>query len=142
MSNRPGSWPAGLKHTRQREQVRDILLAADRPLRAADIYEQWRTAGNQVSLSTIYRILEAFEKAGTVERSMMPGDETAFYKWREADGEHRHYATCLICHRQIPLEGCPIGEMKLPTETPGFTITGHRIELFGYCEECGRKQNL
>jgi len=124
------SWPKGLKRTHQREEVLQCLDAADRPLTAAELKEHCE----KTNLSTVYRILESFERVNMVEKSFLPDSDTAYYK-RTANC-HTHYATCLICHRQIPLEGCPVELLRLADQTPGFTITGHKLELYGYCSKC------
>ncbi len=133
-------WPEGLKHTRQREEVFALLQSADRPMRALDIYESLRGSGC-ASMSTVYRVLDAFEKAAQVEKFYLPDDDNAYYKKKEQ--VHCHYATCLICHRQIPLKGCPVTAVELTEELPDeeFTVVGHRLEIYGYCRECRKKLN-
>lgn len=131
-------WPKGLKRTRQRELVCDLLSKSDRPLRAIDIFETLRST-ECISMSTVYRILDAFEKVNFVDKLYIPEDDNAFYKLHSAG--HHHYATCLMCHRQIPLDGCPVENLKLNEELPNFTITGHRLEIYGYCRDCLQKLN-
>ena len=127
-------WPNGLKHTRQREEVLYALSQSESPLSAAEL----KTQCQGTNLATIYRILETLEQYGLAEKVYLPDSDTAYFK-RSAT-EHTHFATCLGCHRQIPLKGCPVDTLKLSEEASGFTVTGHRIELFGYCEECMRKR--
>jgi len=127
-------FPEGLKHTKAREEVMRLLQAAEEPLSAADLYRRMK----DTSLSTIYRILAVYEEKHLVETLVLPEEETTLYKW--STGEHRHYATCLGCHKQIALSGCPVAELKLMESTPEFTITAHRLELFGYCKDCMKKR--
>ena len=131
-------WPKDLKHTRQREKVWNLLEQVNRPLRAIDIFEEVRV-DECIIISTVYRILDAFEEHGMVEKIRFPEDDTAFYKIRT--DEHRHYATCLLCHRQIPLDGCPVERLELKQDLKEFTITGHRLEIYGYCADCRKKLN-
>ena len=88
-------WPKDLKHTRQREKVWNLLEQVNRPLRAIDIFEEVRV-DECISISTVYRILDAFEEHGMVEKIRFPEDDTAFYKIRT--DEHRHYATLSLIH--------------------------------------------
>lgn len=125
-------WPEGLKHTRQREEVCNVLLSADTPLSAGDIYDRIDKSC-RIPISTIYRILEAFETGSLVEKTSIPGTETAFYKL--CSEQHQHFATCLLCHRQIPLKGCPVAQLEIPA-SDDFIVTGHKVELYGYCKEC------
>ena len=51
-------------------------------------------------------------------------------------GEHPHYAVCLECHKRIPLPSCPFAHVHLEQDTGDFTVTGHKLELYGYCKKC------
>ena len=134
------NWPVGMKHTKQREEVYEVLLRAEYPVSAADIFAELSRKSVRpcrTNLSTVYRVLDAFEQHEVVERTAMPGEDTAYYKL--AAGTHTHYATCLGCHKQFPLSGCPVAELKLTAGDDDFIITGHRIEIFGYCKDCNAK---
>jgi Fe2+ or Zn2+ uptake regulation protein len=42
----------------------------------------------------------------------------------------------------IPVEGCPLEEYeKLLHNQMGFDITGHKFEIYGYCQKCQRTRN-
>ncbi len=135
--------PKGIKWTKQRKDVYEVLLEAKEPLSAVQIYnhiEKTDTSGNY-AVSTIYRILTAFEEKGMVTKSNWMGDGTLVYELNK--GEHTHYAVCLSCHKRIPLHACPFEHMHLHTEEEhheleddGFTVTGHKLELYGYCKTC------
>ena len=124
-------WPGGLKRTRPRELVYAVLSRAQGPL---DVQEIYRRTGQDLAMSTVYRALAAFEARGLVTKTTVMGEGTALYALRRAD--HAHYAYCLRCHRQIPLKGCPLAEKDLAAEAEGFQVTGHRLELYGYCARC------
>ena len=71
-------YPQGIKWTRQRKDVYDVLLQATEPLSAVQIYnliEKTADSGNY-AVSTIYRILTAFEEKGMVEKSNWMGEGT------------------------------------------------------------------
>lgn len=123
------SWPKGMKHTKQREDVYGVLLNANGPLTAVDIYR--RVPG--YALSTVYRTLLAFEECNMVTKSSLLGEDTAVYELN--CGAHRHYAVCLQCRERIPLKSCPFDDMDIQMQE-GFTVTGHKIEIYGYCRKC------
>lgn len=129
-------YPQGIKWTKQRKSVYDVLAKAQEPLNAVQIYNmvEQKDVGNTYALSTIYRIMAAFEEKGIVEKTTWMGDDTVFYELRK--NEHTHYAMCLDCHKRIPLEHCPFAHLHLEDETVDFTITGHKLELYGYCKDC------
>ncbi len=127
-------WPAGIKKTKQREQVYNVLANTTEPVSATDIFRQMP----EYALSTIYRILSAFEEHNMVVRSNLPGDETAVYELNR--GNHTHYAMCLGCHELVPLKHCPFEHVDLQTQEDDFEITGHKIELYGYCRKCKKHE--
>ena len=131
-------WPAGFKRTKQRQQVYEVLARAEKPLDAQEIYRRMAQETGGLAVSTVYRILAAFAEQGLVTRTTIMGDDTALYSLRH-DG-HAHYAFCLRCHRQIPLKHCPLEYLPLQEEADGFTVTDHRLELYGYCRDCREKK--
>ena len=131
-------YPQGLKWTKQRKSVYKVLWDAEEPLNVTQIYHLVgkEAAGEEYAPSTIYRILSAFEEKGLVEKSTWMGDGTVVYALNR--GGHTHYALCLECHKRIPLQRCPFSHIHLEKEAVDFTITGHKLEIYGYCKECQR----
>lgn len=134
-------YPEGLKWTKQRKDVYRVLWEAEAPLTAIQIYNRIEgEEGGEYAVSTIYRILAAFEEKGLVEKAawmgegMEKGHSTAAYELKR--GGHTHYAVCLECHRRIPLKNCPFSRIRLEKEAGDFTVTEHKLELYGYCKEC------
>lgn len=129
-------YPKGIKWTKQRRDVYHVLLAADEPLSAVQIYNLIPVNNREegYAVSTIYRILAAFEEKGFVEKSAFMGDGTVTYEWNK--GGHTHYAVCLNCHKKIALRACPFEHLHLDTDMGDFMVTGHKLELYGYCKEC------
>lgn len=134
-------YPAGLKWTRQRKCVYKVLWEATEPLNAHQIYSQAAeySEGEDYAVSTIYRILAAFEENGLVEKTTFMGDGTVVYELKRQG--HTHYAVCLECRRRIPLEKCPFAHVHLEKEAGDFTITAHKLELYGYCKDCKEAEN-
>lgn len=132
-------YPQGIKWTRQRKNVYAVLQEATEPLTAVQIYHlsEKLAEGGEYALSTIYRILAAFEEKGLVSKTAWMGDGTVVYELDR--GEHTHYAVCLECHKRIALQSCPFAHIHLDRETDGFTVTGHKLELYGYCRDCRKE---
>ena len=129
-------YPAGIKWTRQRKSVYEVLKAAEEPFSAVQIYQHILQQERDVSyaVSTVYRILGIFEEKGMVIRENRIDDGSAVYELNH--GGHTHYAVCLECHKRIPLKSCPFAHMHLGGEAEDFTVTGHKLELYGYCKDC------
>lgn len=133
-------YPEGLKWTRQRKRVYDVLMAHKEPLSAVQIYNLVEKDNEETyAISTIYRILAAFEEQELVEKSSFMDDGQVVYALNR--GGHTHYAVCLDCHKRIPLENCPFAHLHIEQETEDFVVTGHKLELYGYCKECKTAKN-
>ncbi len=132
-------YPQGIKWTKQRKKVYELLNEATEPMSAVQIYNSvGQTDKGSYALSTIYRIMTTFEERGLVNKTTWMGDDTVVYELNR--GGHKHYAVCLECHKRIPLEHCPFAHIHLEKETGDFTITGHKLELYGYCKECKARE--
>ncbi len=132
-------YPQGIKWTKQRKEVYGVLWQTTEPLSAVQIYNRMeQSEEGMYAVSTIYRILAAFEEKNIVNKSTWMGDGTVVYELNR--GEHTHYAVCLECHKRIALPQCPFTHMHLEQETEEFTVTGHKLELYGYCKDCKEMQ--
>ncbi len=129
-------WPSGIKRTRQREDVFRVLTQAEGPMTAMEIYQKVieHTKNSGYAISTIYRSLAVFEENDLLEKTTLMGEDMAVYEWKRE--QHKHYAICLSCRRKLPLPECPMEQMHIHSGPEDFTITGHKLELYGYCKEC------
>jgi Fur family ferric uptake transcriptional regulator len=127
----------GIKKTKQRLALLEILEAAPVPLTASQIHALYQQKDNDAWLSTTYRTLDMFTESGIVNR-LIPMDSTnAQYELNRH--EHKHYAVCSGCHKRLDLESCPLKDAELDTKKGVFHVTGHRLEVYGYCEDCYKK---
>lgn len=129
-------FPENMKKTKQREEIFRIISEASQPMSAADIYQCLLKTGEKTSLaiSTVYRVLAVFEEKGYVIKSTLMDGDIAYYEWNQ--GEHKHYAVCLKCHKRIPLKSCPFEHGDIRPIEEDFSITSHKLELYGFCKEC------
>lgn len=143
-------YPAKIKWTKQRKDVYKVLTQACEPLSAQQLYIRVceQAGGETYALSTIYRILATFEEKGLVNSTTWLGEDTVVYELER--GDHTHYAVCLECHTRIPLHSCPftIGHFghrhgdEDTEELENFTVTGHKVELYGYCGNCRKNHEM
>lgn len=129
----------GLKHTKHRQLVLQLLLVRSGVLTAEEIYSSLMAQGADINFSTVYRILESFTQKGVTEKSYL-ADARKYGFVLHALG-HRHRLICLGCHRVVEVEHCPIAdfEEQLAGNTD-FAIVGHNLEWYGYCADCRKEQ--
>lgn len=138
MDDKQQKWPEGLKKTKTRMAVISVLEQAEKPLSAMDIFSKIEGSGNNIWLSTIYRILELFVKKGIVNKLSVMNSEMAVYELNRF--KHKHYAVCMSCHKIIPIDNCPMEKFVPQIEDDDFRVMGHNLEIYGICKDCARKR--
>ncbi len=125
----------GLRGTKPRLSVLEVLEGSAAPLAVEEIYLALRERGVSANLSTVYRILEALCEKNLAAKLTIPGDPRTFFEYSRA--AHRHYLICLDCRRIVPLERCPLAgyEAQLARET-GYSVSGHKLVVYGRCPDC------
>jgi Fe2+ or Zn2+ uptake regulation protein len=130
--------PKDLKKTKPRQAIFNALEKADFPQNAFEIFSAVRENGEDISLSTVYRTLDVLTRKGVVSKTTFPGSETAVYELIQK--QHKHYALCMGCHQVTLMENCPMEAFQPLLKEKGFQITGHKIELYGYCHACAKRE--
>lgn len=130
---------AQIKQTKPRRQVLAVLEMAEQPLSAVEIQSRAEKAGDKVWLSTIYRVLDLFVERDIAIKSTLLDQDMAVYGLNRYD--HKHYAVCVGCHKIIAMGNCPMADFDPMLKDSQFRVIGHKIEIYGYCNDCQEKQN-
>lgn len=125
----------GIKNTKQRNIVLDVLKNEKKAISAEDIFIQSKKIDDNLSFSTIYRCLNTFiekdiaQKYSTIDENI--------YVYAINQHEHEHYLKCLKCNQEIEIEACPIKTFEDYLEkNTGYEVSGHKLEIYGYCPKC------
>ena len=124
-------YPTSLKKTKARVAVYGLLEKENQPLSPKEI--QSRLNDKDIWLSTIYRVLQQFEKTKTIVRSSSIDPPQSLYELDRH--EHKHYAVCLRCHQRFALGDCPLMD-EVHVDAKGFQVLEHRVEVLGLCAKC------
>lgn len=123
-----------MKNTKQRILIIDILQKAKKPLSANDILIRAVKKQPNIALTTIYRNLEMLYESDLITRYRIDEKEYCYELKKE---EHTHYLICKNCKKKVDLPECPLKELEQSiSNTTGFKITSHNLELEGYCDKC------
>ena len=88
---------AGLKVTLPRMKILDILEGSGvRHQSAEDVYKVLLEMGEDIGLTTVYRVLTQFESAGLVKRHHFEGGHSVF---ELNQGDHHDHILCVKCGR-------------------------------------------
>ena len=124
--------------THQRDAVAEIVFFADSHLSVSDIERALRARGIQVGKATIYRTLSLLRDAGVVEEHEF-GEGFKRYEPIAAQSHHEHLI-CLGCGRVVEFSSERLDRMKsLIADEHGFRHHHHRLEIYGYCRDCQRR---
>ncbi|MFH1037762.1 MAG: transcriptional repressor [PVC group bacterium] len=127
----------GLKLTHQRLEIyRELMAAKDHPS-AEDVFQRVRPRIPTVSLDTVYRTLDMFERIGVVAKVEVLDDRSRF----DPNREPHHHLVCTVC-RKVDDFPCPaVDSISPPPQAEIWgKIAGRHLELRGICNECLSKQ--
>jgi len=128
----------GLKNTKRRTAILEILEKQTQPVTAEQIYIELNKLEISISLSTVYRELDSLVFNRLAVKVKINESNKALYEYNRMI--HKHYLVCLGCKKMISIDVCPLKayEKKLEEQTH-FAITDHKLNLYGYCPECQAK---
>lgn len=125
----------GLKKTKNRILIYEMLEKKDYPITAEELYDSFDK--KEVDLSTIYRTLKSFLDVGIVKKEVNENKENVFLLIRN---EENHILVCTSCHKRVKLEGCPYHKVNEEIEKKtGFVVQDQNVEIYGICPDCQKK---
>ena len=129
---------AGLKVTHPRVTILSILENShQRHLSAEDVYKELLTAGEEIGLATVYRVLTQFEGAGLVVRHHFEGGQSVFELNR---GGHHDHLVCVKCGKVVEFVEDVIEErQRAIADQHGFSMEDHSLVIYGICPGCRSK---
>ncbi len=118
--------------TEPRKAMLATLVREPKPLSAEEIHKH--IAATKADLVTVYRSLEAFEKAGIVQKFNLESGKSLYELVEE--NHHYHHIICRKCHRAEKLDFCEISKLEELAKHLGYSDINHVLELYGLCEDC------
>jgi len=129
----------GMLYSKQREQILDIFLKAEKHPTVNDLYELVRKKNPKIGLATVYRTMEVICDAG-LARKLDFGDGTKHYEHKYKH-QHHHHLVCLKCGKIIEITSGKIEAIQRQlAKKHGFTISRDTMKIFGVCKTCKRKE--
>ena len=127
----------GLRMTRQRRVIAEVLQVAGEHLDAAEVLRRARKRLPGLHLATIYRALESLKKLGIIdELDLMHVNGTGHYYEARTNKDHMHF-TCQRCGGVLEIQTPLFERLKRQIEGHhGLAIRVARLELGGLCGNC------
>ena len=121
-----------MKHSRQREAIKEYLRNSHDHPSADMVYMNIRQEFPNISLGTVYRNLGLLARSGQITHVKVPSADR--YDLRL---DKHYHLFCTRCGRvfDAPVPYREIFDAQVEEET-GFEITRHRMIFEGVCPEC------
>jgi Fur family ferric uptake transcriptional regulator len=134
---RLASWIAsrGLKATRQREVIVDAFFAQAGHLSVEDLLHKAKERDPTIGAATVYRTMKILTDAGLASARHFEGGQTRYEA--ALDRHHHDHLICTSCGNIIEFENERIEVLQESVaDEHGFTVTHHKLELYGLCKAC------
>ncbi len=126
---------AGVRLTKLRWAILELLLLAEGPVKAYDIIEKMREQGERLTPATVYRVLDFLLQYGLAHRI------NALNAFVPCTGKHSEQAllmfVCSKCQQTEELDDPVLCQsIKNRLEELGMSLHDSRIEIQGECKKC------
>ncbi|MDX2267001.1 MAG: transcriptional repressor [Bryobacter sp.] len=127
----------GVRMTKQRQVLLDLIDRSGQHLDAETLYNLARAQDSKLNRVTVYRTLKMLKESGLVdELDLLHKDGDQHYYETKMKREHAH-VICLGCGKVEEYFGEPLAKLRKEIEeTFGFQIAIQRTEVGGYCAHC------
>jgi len=129
----------GLKHSEKRTAIVKFFLKKDLHLSVDELYREIKETNPEIGYSTVYRTLKLLVDARlATERKF--GDKSARFEPIHPE-EHHDHLICIKCGRIIEFTNDQIEKLQQQVGRKyNFRIIRHKLELYGYCDKCRKKE--
>ena len=128
----------GLRNTKQREVLTDIFFSYEGHFSHDDLLALAREKDPGIGYATVYRTLKLLAELGLASELHFDDGHTRF---EASDGEHHDHLICIQCAKIVEFEMDEIERLQEQVaKDHGFKLIHHRMELYGICPSCSKKE--
>ena len=125
----------GLKSTKGRNLILEILAKLKQPVTVDQLFLELIKKDVSINISTVYRILETLVSRELIIKTNISGENRTFFELNRM--EHGHHFICITCKQMFWIDDCPLENYcELLQDRNGFLVTGHKLQVYGYCLNC------
>lgn len=127
----------GIKVTKSRLAILEILINNEDAVTVDYIYELCIKNGITIDLSTVYRTMDILENKDIIDKINL-GEGKYNYKLKK--DVHKHTLECYLCHKEVQIE-CPMVQIEqIIKNKTGFTLMEHELKIKGICDACKKQK--
>lgn len=128
----------GVRITPQRHAILEYLIKSMSHPTADEIYKALEGKFPNMSVATVYNNLRVFREVGLV-KELTYGDSSSRFDY--VTSNHYH-VICEKCDKIVDFDYPALDEVEqLASHVTGFKVTHHRMEVYGICPECQKKDD-
>lgn len=129
----------GLKSTAQRDDIARVFFASKRHISVEELYRAVKRVNPGIGYATVYRTVKLLTECGlAVERHFRDGE--ARYETAGEGSQHDHLL-CERCGAIVEFDEPAIASAQQEVVRRfGFRFTGRKLELYGVCPECQKRE--
>lgn len=128
---------SGLKSTRQRDVIVQEFFRKHQHLTVEELWALVRKADPKVGYATVYRTLKLLTECGLALKREFGGGQA---RYEHPTDHHHDHLICLGCSEIVEFENDDIEALQEKVcRKHRFRLVNHKMELYGYCENCSRK---
>ncbi len=127
----------GVRITPQRHAILEFLVDSMTHPTADDIYKALEGKFPNMSVATVYNNLRVFREVGLV-KELTYGDASSRFDFVTSDHYH---VICESCGKIVDFSYPGLDEVEaLAAHVTGFKVSHHRMEIYGVCNSCEKKE--
>lgn len=129
----------GQKMTSARATLLEAFLQLERHVTARELLESVRRVDPRIGQATVFRTIKLLADAG-LARGACPDDGARRFEHAFRHAHHDHLV-CIGCGAVVEFQNEAIEKAQREIyRANGYTPSGHRLELEGFCSSCSGKQ--
>jgi Fur family transcriptional regulator, peroxide stress response regulator len=126
-----------VRMTPQRHAILEYLFNSLSHPTADDIYKALEGKFPNMSVATVYNNLRVFKDVGLV-RELTYGDSSSRF---DSITSHHYHVICEKCEKIVDFSYPGLDEVEtLAAHVTGFKVRSHRMEIYGTCPDCLKKE--
>ncbi|CAA7602916.1 Ferric uptake regulator family [Acididesulfobacillus acetoxydans] len=126
----------GVRFTPQRQAILEFLLETKSHPTAEEIFQHVKEKFPGVSLGTIYNTLNMLKEHRHI-LELSYGDTSSRF---DGNPENHYHVVCSNCGKVVDYDRPLLHLEQEASDATGFRIDGHRLEFYGLCPDCRKRQ--
>ena len=128
-----------LKYSNQRKTILETFINTEKHVTTEELYLMVREQDPNIGYTTVHRTLKLLCNSGLARESRFE-DGVSRYEVKYGH-EHHDHLVCTKCGIFIEVVDPKIEELqKILVEKYRFTQNHHRMEIYGICKKCNKKE--